>query len=245
MKPILFFFTLLVISSCSYNITQHNNISYLSKKGVNFYLIKEKDRYLMIDCGTPNQGKQIEKTLIKHDIDPKKVSHLILTHTHYDHAGNAQYFKDKFGTKIIVGKGDLEMIKNKGIDPHLCSTSFMAKMGLLFIKNIQYNSFTPDVLIDDEYNLSNIGFSGKITPLPGHTSGSLIIETNNSLFVGDLIRGSILNNTQPKKHFFMCNLDDNHQQIKKILKTTNHKIWYVGHGGPLPTNAILEFLKTQ
>lgn len=241
-KKYCFIVFLFFLTSCSYRVYKTNNIVTFSKKGTNFYLIKENNQYLMIDSGTPNHGKKIEKALVKNNINPNLIKYLIVTHAHYDHAGNAHYFKHKFKTQIIAGKGDLQMINNNGLDTELCPTSTFAKMGLWFIKHQQFKSFAVDKIIDQEFNLSSIGFSGTITPLPGHTKGSLIVKTNNALFVGDLVRGNYFNPHKAKRHFFMCNIQDNNHDIKTIHQLYPNTTWYLGHGGPLASLQVVEFI---
>lgn len=242
-KSLLFSISLVLLSSCSYKLVQHQNTYTLSKTGTNFYLIKENDNYLMVDTGTPNNGEKIEKVLLKNNIDPKQITHIILTHGHYDHAGNAAYFKTKFGTKIIAGKGDLNMIEQHGEDPHLCATSGFASFGKTFIKNVHYSIFETDVWIDKPYDLSKIGFSGKVIPLAGHTPGSLIVETPKNMFVGDLIRGSLLSTKKAKRHFYMCDVNDNNQDIDTVYQIAPKKTWYLGHGGSLNEKEIQRFLQ--
>lgn len=237
-----FYILLFVFTSCSYKVHQHQNTYQINKKGTNFYLVKENNQYLMIDSGTPNNGKKIEKVLLKNNINPKDISYLIVTHAHYDHAGNAKYFQEKYGTKIIVGKGDQEMIENNGEDPHLCPTHVLAKIGNFFVKQIYFDGFTPDLYIEKEYDLKNIGFTGKIIPLAGHTPGSLIIETEEQIFVGDLIRGSLFKSSKPKRHFFMCDLQDNDADIKFVSDFSNNKTWFLGHGGPITNKEAVRFL---
>ena len=242
MKKIAIYFLLILFCSCSYKVHQHKNIYTVSKSGTNFYLIKEHDQFLMVDCGTPNNGDKIKKTLLKNNINPFKIKYLFLTHAHYDHAGNAAYFQENFKTKIIVGKGDLDMIKNHGKDSLLCSTNSIAKIGKLFIKNTKYASFIPDIIITNPFNLNSLNFTGTIIPLAGHTKGSLILKTGATVFVGDLIRGNIFNSSKPERHFYMCNLKDNYMDVKYVSNLPNIKTWYLGHSGSLTNNSILHFL---
>ncbi len=244
MTKIYFYILILFfLSSCSYKVHRFDEVYKISKKGTNFYIIQEKNQYLMIDCGTPKHGKKIAEVLLKNDIDPKLIKYLILTHAHYDHAGNAHYFQQQFGTKIIVGKGDLNMVKNKGKDIMLCPTSFTSKIGKPFIKNITYPVFKPNIILDKNFDLNQIGFTGQIILLPGHTKGSLIVSSNSNVFVGDLIRGNLLNNTKPEKHFYMCDLQNNDIDIQQVTKL--NKTWYLGHYGPIQNYEILKFLKSN
>lgn len=242
-----YFYLLLIplLTCCSYKVLQHQNVYQISKKGTNFYLIEENNQFLMVDSGTPNQSKNIEKVLLKNNINPKDIKYIIITHAHYDHAGNAKYFKDKYNTKIIIGKDDEEMLINQGEDLHLCPTNTLAKIGYSSTHKKRFESFTPDLFINKEFDLKDIGFTGRIFPLAGHTPGSLIIETDEQIFVGDLIRGSLLKSSKPKRHFYICDLEDNNQDIQEIYNLSKNKNWFVGHGGPLNRKSILEFLNQE
>lgn len=246
MKQFIFFLGIILMSSCSYKLRKHpNNVYQLSKSGVNIYIIEQNNSFLMIDSGTPKQGEKIEKALLKNNLSPEKIKYLIITHAHHDHAGSASYFQQKFNTKLIIGKKDLIMINNHGKDNHLCPQGLFAKISKPFINNSHYLPFVPDILIDKNFDLKNIGFSGQIIPLAGHTPGSLLIKIDTSIFVGDLIRGGIINNTSPKTHFFMCNLEDNYKNIQFVSKIPNIKNWYLGHFGPIQKNDILKYIQDE
>jgi len=243
MNKLYFYAIFFILSSCSYKVQQYQNIYQISKGGTNFYLIKENEQLLMIDSGKPNQGEKIERALLKNNINPNQIKYLILTHAHYDHAGNAFYFKNKFNTKIIVGKEDTNMILNHGKDSLLCPTNFIAKIGKPFIQNIKYPAFTPDIIVEKPFDLSTLNFSGTITPFAGHTHGSLVITTKPAIFVGDLIRGNIFKSSKPERHFYMCDLTDNNADIQFISEIPNIETWYLGHGGPINQKEVLKFLK--
>lgn len=47
--------------------------------------------------------------------------------------------------------------------------------------------FSPDLLVEDGYDLSTYGLDARVLSLPGHSSGSIgILTANGDLFCGDL-----------------------------------------------------------
>ncbi len=226
--------------------TQNDHtIFQLTQSFANIFIVEQDGKLLMIDSGNPQKGEVLESKLMNIGIDPSKIDYLILTHAHPDHAGNAYYFKEKFGIKILVGSGEEEMIKAQGSDMNLCPRG---PLGLLIQQTHAkktYEKFIPDICVKDSFDLSNIGFKGLVKLIPGHTPGSLFVEMDDAVFVGDLIRGQILNPKKPAYHIFMCNLEENLQQIKKLANKTHIKMWYPGHGGPLSAQKITEFIKTN
>ena len=246
MKFLLSIFLLITLSSCSYKLTQHStSIQQITKNRINMYLVKSGNNFVMIDCGTPNEGKKIEAFLTKNNISPKNISYLILTHGHYDHAGNAAYFQKKFGTQIIASKGDLEMINHNGVDNHACPRGFLGWMGRNSTTKYVYPTFTPDILITEETQLNIASTLISILPLSGHTEGSLVIKFEDNIFAGDLIRGNFIFPKIPKRHVFMCDLEDNNNDLKQVLELDNTKNWYLGHSGPLKSEQIIKFLKKK
>lgn len=53
------------------------------------YLIKTKDRLILIDAGWPTVGYQYWKNIEAMGVDPRKITDLMLTHAHSDHYGTA------------------------------------------------------------------------------------------------------------------------------------------------------------
>lgn len=249
-KKLLFsVFTILLCCQCSPKITTVHqktpHIKTYTYKKANIHLVFNGDDILMIDTGNPNELALFEKTLAKENIDITKIKYIILTHAHYDHAGNASALKDKYNIPIIVGKPDLTMIKENGHDPHLCANGFYGWLLKPFAKHKNYTSFTPDILIDTAFDLNTIGFKGKIIPYAGHTPGSIIIEIGTAVFVGDLIRGSFFKNNIPKTHAFMCDAEENMKMIQQLASSKKYKKWYLGHSGYLDNEDVLNFVKKR
>ncbi|MEL6237976.1 MAG: hypothetical protein AAFQ90_05210, partial [Pseudomonadota bacterium] len=76
----------------------------------------------------------------------------------------------------------------------------------------------PEVYVRDRYDLSDISaIAGEVIALPGHTPGSVIVNIGDAIFVGDQIRGKVFG-SGPALHFFMCDQQDNLQDLEAILE---------------------------
>ncbi len=244
------FFVLYLFANLSSNnlSTYHSEgftIHQITQSFSNVFIVEQYDKVLMIDAGNPEKGDVLASKLMDIGIDPADIDYLILTHAHPDHAGNAQYFKENYGVKLLVGTDEMEIVKAQGKDNHLCPRG---PLGLLIQRThakATYKSFVPDILIKDSFDLASIGFKGLVHTLPGHTPGSLYIEMNDIIFVGDLIRGQVLNKKKPAYHLFMCDLADNLKNIRMLADKAHIKWWYPGHGGPLSAQKIKEFIRSN
>ncbi|MCG8312592.1 MAG: MBL fold metallo-hydrolase [Pseudomonadales bacterium] len=206
----------------------------------NIFLIERNDKLIMIDSGYPGDERIIDKLIRKHGFEPEKIDYLILTHGHVDHSGGAHYFQEKYGITTIGHVGDLNTFE-KGKRGPACPTNVAAKIFKVQNKHIQLKPFTIDILVDSEFDLNHLGIDGKIIPWPGHTDGSVVIQFDNILFVGDLISGKPFKTSEPMLHYYMCDLEENAEQIRRLLDWPGISHWYTGHSGPLAIDKVRRF----
>ncbi len=158
----------------------------------NVFLLTNGQTNILIDTSVPRLWHRLQKYLDCLDI--KSIDYLILTHTHFDHAANAKKIKEKFKPYIIVQKAEAVYLLNgdnilpKGstfITRHLVNI-----IGKRLISNYKYEPCQPDLLVDSEYNLKEMGYNAYLIHTPGHTIGSmsLIIDDEIAL-VGDTMFG--------------------------------------------------------
>jgi len=97
----------------------------------------------------------------------------------------------------------------------------------------------PDILIDEDMDLSKFGVDGKVIHTPGHTPGSVsVILPNGEFIVGDLVMRGMLRFWQPNYPLFADNMFQLKESIKLILRKKPTKI-YCTHGGPFNPKAVL------
>ncbi|RJS85244.1 MBL fold metallo-hydrolase [Candidatus Bathyarchaeota archaeon] len=74
--------------------------SYNLSTGCNVYLIDCNHELVLIDIGSEADVKLIKENIVEGGFDPRKVSTVLFTHSHLDHAGGAAEAKRNFGCKL-------------------------------------------------------------------------------------------------------------------------------------------------
>ena len=196
----------------------------------NSFLISNQSNSILVDTGRKNSWEtltlQIDKFLGKNNL-----SNLILTHTHFDHAENASKIKEKYDSKIILHGIEAEHLKmgnaplpkgNNGVTRFLIDV-----IGKKMESHYSYEPVDPDILIDENYSLNNLGFNVDIIHTPGHSNGSISVIIDNSIaLVGDTLFGVFGNSVYPPF------ADDTKILIKswKKLLNTHCSLFIPGHG---------------
>ena len=153
------------------------------------YIIKHKNYCLLVDSGYEKERKRLLKSLADKGITG--LEGIIITHSHYDHAGNAAFLQRKFGCPIYISKEGIESAL-RGIDTGGEGTVFQTKLwiGLLnLLPTAGESDFEKCIDVRDVKELEDLTGEGiRILPTPGHTKDSIsvIIEGEIAL-VGDAI----------------------------------------------------------
>lgn len=188
----------------------------------------------MIDTGFSGKRAFLEKKLNDLGCQPGKLKVIILTHGDIDHAGNAAYFREKYGAKIAMHADDAGMVErgdmsvNRKTKPDKMSLIFkvLSSVMSLFIKPGIFDGFKPDLTIDESFELSPYGLDARVIHLPGHSKGSIgVLTAGGDLFCGDFLYNMLGFN-------MIDNLSDHRTSIEK-LKKLNIRIIYPGHGKPI------------
>jgi glyoxylase-like metal-dependent hydrolase (beta-lactamase superfamily II) len=209
--------------------------------GVNCYLIETGRGSIMIDTGVSSKRSHLEKELECAGVLPGNLKLIVLTHGDSDHADNCVYLKQKYFAKIAMHSGDLGMAErgdmswNRKAKPDKMSILFRIISSVFgkLVKPGKFETFTPDMLIEDGQDLSEYGFDAKVLHLPGHSKGSIgILASDGNLFCGDLLYNIA---------GFNC-IDDLTDFNASIAKLKNYRISTVfpGHGKPFPMSRVIK-----
>jgi hydroxyacylglutathione hydrolase len=199
--------------------------------GVNCYLITLEKGFVLIDTGFSKNREDIEKELERAGCIPGILKLIVLTHGDFDHSGNCAYLCEKYGTKIAMNDGDKGMVEkgdlfyNRKVN---FLTKILGKLMLLFLRTSlkEDDRFTPDISIEEGYDLSMFGFDARIIEIPGHSKGSIGVLTNtDQLFCGDLLQ----NTKEPAKNSMLIDHEAFNESLEK-LKDLKINIVYPGHG---------------
>ena len=145
------------------------------------YGIRTPKGLIIIDCGAPKTGPvTLKETLTELKVN-EPITHVILTHGHWDHAGGAKELQES-GAKIIVGKEDAIYCTNGGVKG----------MRSPFDDSQLFPAFTPDItIIEDSFlEINNLNF--EFIKIPGHSPGSIAIRVEVdgkiAMFTGDALQ---------------------------------------------------------
>ena len=61
---------------------------------INCFLIKGKQKHILVDTGVPNSENKIIEQIEKHNIKKEDIGLIIITHAHIDHFGSANKLKE-------------------------------------------------------------------------------------------------------------------------------------------------------
>ncbi|HPI18879.1 MAG TPA: MBL fold metallo-hydrolase [Candidatus Kapabacteria bacterium] len=199
-------------------LSGRSNVFFLKAKGIN----------ILIDTSTKRYWKKLNVKLLRLEIS--KIDFLILTHSHHDHASNANRIKQYFGAKVIIHTEEATYLEN-GKNPLIKGTNFITKLIVSFGKSLfskmKYERCKPDILVEQQYDFEKKGLKAKIIHTPGHSVGSVSLIVDNEIaIVGDTLFGVFKNSVLPPY------TSDNIEMLRswKKLYETGCNYFLSGHG---------------
>ncbi len=192
---------------------------------VNCYIVADSDMAILIDTG---RKKYREKILER--CKEFHVSLIVLTHGHMDHCQNAAYLANALHIPIAMNKRDMNLIPDNRKQSLLAKT-FLGKIVLsVSLSSFEKDSlevFEPTIYLKNGDDLSDYGIDARVVELPGHTQGSIGIEVEDNLFVGD----ALMNMFYPTVS--MLYVDEQEMlSSAKYIGDLGEKTIYFGHGRP-------------
>ncbi|MBE7092317.1 MAG: MBL fold metallo-hydrolase [Clostridiales bacterium] len=175
-----------------------DNLYFVGSIGSSSHIIDTGKGLIMIDSGYPQTLYQVLFNMQKMGLDPKNIKYIVHSHGHYDHLGATKALKELTGAKTFIAKED-EKLANGEID-----LSWAKELGAKY-----YESFQPDVLLNDGdiIKLGNTEIECVLTP--GHTSGTMsfffnVTYKNKTYLAG--MHGGVGSNTMKKEFLEKYNL---------------------------------------
>lgn len=127
----------------------------------NNYAVDAGDSLILIDAGTDErQYGIIRNNLDRWNLSDKPLTHVLLTHSHFDHSGNAFQFQ-KDGAKLVIGSVDGEAIRTGG----------EGCLEKLF--GMTFNRAKPDIPLDGDTSFTVGSITVEAYSAPGHTAGGM------------------------------------------------------------------------
>jgi hydroxyacylglutathione hydrolase len=205
------------------------------------FLISKGSSCILIDTGHSTTIEKFQNAIKKAGILPESISLIILSHTHFDHAGGASQIQKLTGASLAVHRSEADFLL-KGRTPFPRGTRWKGKVlrnvGSVFARRMaNYPPVDADILIDDELDLNTYGIPGKVIHTPGHTAGSVsVLLENGSAFVGDNVLGiSLKEHYPPFANDKRGVLESWERYIREGVKTV-----YPAHGVKVSINKLKE-----
>jgi hydroxyacylglutathione hydrolase len=202
---------------------------------VNCYLLRTDPGFILVDTGGSNDRKELLKALDSAGCLPGLLKLIVITHGDFDHASNAAYLRQAFGGKILMHKDDLGMVEAGDMfynrqKPNL----ILRKLIALYASSGKKDRFTPDLLVEDGYDLSGFGLDAKVVSIPGHSKGSIgVLTASGALFCGDLL----ISTKKPGLNSLIDDPVEANLSLQKLFSLGTGTV-YPGHGEPFPLNLV-------
>jgi hydroxyacylglutathione hydrolase len=201
--------------------------------GVNCYLLKTEQGWLIVDTGLPGQENKVLNYLKKQDIRPSAVTFIVLTHADLDHIGCARALRAATGAKIAIHPGDVPVLTGK--QSFKTINNFFKHAVNLAFSLMHYPPVEPDILLEGGANLDG----WQILHTPGHTPGSIcLFLPGKCLLVGDALRTSWQANPRPISKRICVDLAQARQSLIKIA-ALDYEVLLPGHGAPIANKASM------
>ncbi|HWA91902.1 MAG TPA: MBL fold metallo-hydrolase [Rhizomicrobium sp.] len=180
-------------------------------KGTGVYVVGAGDAVAVIDPG-PDNPAHVEA--LKRALDGKRLTHILITHTHSDHSPAAAPLKAWSGAKTF------------GFGPH---GSGKAEEGVK-VEEGGDMAFVPDVAVRDGEIIAGDGFTFDCVYTPGHTSNHMCyaLREEKALFTGDHVMGWSTTVVTPPDGDMAAYM----ASLKKLI-ARDEAVLYPTHGGPI------------
>ncbi len=216
------------------------SITYISMGPVNCYLVHTKTGPILVDSGTPGTGPELAGALQAVGTDLSEIRLLLLTHGHYDHAGNAAWLQREHGIPVAIHEQEVDFVRTASMKVPQGTSLLARTIGCIFtltrIKS-SWEGFEPEIVLNSHTDLRAYGLDAGLIEFPGHTFGSIGLLFPN----GDLISGDLVSNMRkPGLGMFGRDKEQMKRDIKG-LKSLGVRVVYPGHGRPFG----IESLKTD
>ncbi len=205
------------------------DIRTLALRWVNAYLVKTDAGFVLIDTGIRGNRATLERELHAAGCAPGDLKLIIVTHGDPDHSGNAAYLRDTYGAKIAMHRVEASTVEQGNMflsRGSLSPVRRMMKPLMRLFRLRKRDRFSPDLFFEDGDRLDEYGLSATILHVPGHTTGSIAVLTDDgAFFSGDFLE----NRTCPS----LATLIDNAEALKagfERVKTLDIHTVHPGHG---------------
>lgn len=184
----------------------------------NSYLVDTGDQLVMVDCGCGESASAILRNIKDMEFNLADLSHVLLTHAHFPHAGGAEALR-KNGVEVVAAPAAVKPLTQGG--PATAAYHYAHR----------FPRVEGEVTAMEDSEEMELGRC-RITALhlPGHSPGSVgwevACEGRRLLFCGDVVRSPALPQQRARLGY---DHDAYVQSLLRLLEDPPH-VLYPGHG---------------
>ena len=201
------------------------------------FLVTDENGAMIVDTGVAGRAPAMLKQIAVAGLLPADVKLILLTHYHADHSGSAFALREATGAPIAIHRDDAGQHRRGGrVD--LQPTSVMPRLMKVILSRAEIPAIEPDIILEDEADLTRFGGIGRSFVTPGHTPGSVcVLLADNSILAGDALSGGLMRARIARKPMFATDLDAAVRSMRVVADHAPTTV-YVGHGGPLAAPSV-------
>ncbi len=206
-----------------------------------YLLLGEKP--VLVDTGAPGDLRPILAALKRHQVEPKQLALILLTHGHSDHAGCAAELKRRSGAQVAIHAGDAALVR-AGRNGVLAVQDTLGRILRPFVDE-EFEAFEPNLVFQEGIALEPYGLRGRVMSTPGHTTGSAsVVLASGEALIGDVLRGSLVWPNKARDHYFCNDPERNQRSIVKLAREGLLRC-HPGTFGSFPGTELGRFLTTD
>jgi glyoxylase-like metal-dependent hydrolase (beta-lactamase superfamily II) len=158
----------------------------------NVFLLSGDGRNILVDSSAAGCWKKLNRNLQRLGVE--RMDALVLTHSHFDHAGSAARLQEKYRAKVIVHRFEGPFLaRGEGIVPrgaNFLGRLLIDRLGKNLASRLKCPPCRADILVDDALSLADFGLNARIVHTPGHSPGSQSVIVDDEIaLVGDAVFG--------------------------------------------------------
>ncbi|MDY6852953.1 MAG: MBL fold metallo-hydrolase [Thermodesulfobacteriota bacterium] len=214
----------------------------------NTYLVEAESGFVFVDCGVRNKEKKLARSLGRLGVAPDRIRLIVITHTHYDHAGSLAAIKKMCGCPVAVHDLEYDTLAQgrPSIPPGTNligrAVSWLGRM----MEGVSFMNYTPveaEIRVKGEFSLSEFGLAGRLVHTPGHTAGSmsLILDTGEAM-IGDAAFNFLPLSLGSIRPPFAEDMSRVYDSWANLLEA-GALCFYPGHGPPFPAERMQQEYK--
>jgi hydroxyacylglutathione hydrolase len=208
------------------------------------------ERVVIVDAGTPGGERRIARAMTDAGRALAEVSLILVTHAHPDHAGGVAALRRMTQAPVAADPRELEYLTGRERAPTI-PTGLAGRLFLCTpLPHQRFETLTPDVLVDDVFDLRRYGVDARVHRSGGHTPGSLSVHlpASGEVIAADLLAGGIgiggvLFHDRVIDPPFHHDVGRVHAAVGELLGLRALQAFHVCHGGPLRPRDVERWLR--